>query len=510
MVYEADPTAIRDAEEEVEDLEREKQIAAIEKEIDLLEKQQDQIDEYISRLEARQEEIDALIDSTNDYYDGLIDSTEEYWDGLIEGLEEYKSRWEELADVEEQAKMLSHIEQLGFDPNKILNGSLEEFEAFKQQYLGILSDLYSQNQSMLSSIGQVANVDMFSGITGYLEQTQGYIDSLNQIDLSSASAALASIDEAFKNTAISAGEAVNVIGGTGASTGASSGESGSASQGQEGATETSGSGNSLDQVIKTTANNSLPLIGEIAGAFYGDEDSVGGSVEQTTAAIGTTEDSGSGSGSGSKGKGGSQENSDSMTGAMQSQVEYATSDEGIPAETQKFTELKDVLTEINTLLTNIQTTLESLSSNTYEIKVSGVGGMNFNGYATGVKNLKEKELAWTQEKGAEIIVSPTRNAILTPLEKGDSVINDKLTDNLLKWGTIDPNSLRVKQDYSVDFKNIPVDIQSNSNKDVTPNLTIDNVSFNCTGVTGEQVLRQIEGSFKGLFLNAYQQATTKK
>ena len=516
MVYEADPTAIRDAEEEVDDLEREKQIAAIEEEIKLLEKQQDEIDDYIKSLKARQEEIDGLIDSTNDYYDDLIASTEEYWDGLIEGLEEYKSRWEELADIEEQAKMVASIEQLGFDPDKILGGSLEEFEAFKEQYLGILSDLYSQNYSMLSSIGQVAGVDMFGDITGYLEQTQGYIDSLNQIDLTNASTAIASVEEAFKNAAIGAGEAANMISGTGGTTTSASGGSSSGSQGkgQEATAESSGgSGGSFKQAIKDATESAVPLIGEVAGAFYGDEEtSVTGSVEQAKTAIGTPGDSGSNSGS--KGKGGKEEGeegSDSLSGTLQSHVEYATSDEGIPAETQKFVELKDVLTEINTLLTNIQTTLESLSSNTYEIKISGIGGgLNFSGYATGVKNLKEKELAWTQEKGAEIIVSPTRNAILTPLEKGDSVINDKLTDNLLKWGTIDPSSLRVKQDYSVDFKNIPVDIQNNSNKDVAPNLTIDNVSFNCTGVTGEQVLRQIEGSFKGLFLNAYQQATTKK
>ena len=516
MVYEADPTAIRDAEEEVEDLEREKQIAAIEKEIELLKKQQDEIDDYIKSLEARQEEIDALIDSTNDYYDDLIASTEEYWDGLIEGLEEYKSRWEELADIEEQAKMVSTIEQLGFSTENILAMSAEEFERFKEQYLGLLSDLYSSNYSMLSSIGQVAGADMFGNITGYLEQTQGYIDSLNQIDLTNASAAITSVEEAFKNAAIGAGEAANMISGTGGTTTSASGElsSGSQGKGQEATAESSGgSGGSFKQAIEDATEGAVPLIGEVAGAFYGDEEtSVTGSVEQAKTAIGTPGDSGSNSGSkGKGGKGEGEEGSDSLSGTLQSHVEYATSDEGIPAETQKFVELKDVLTEINELLTNIQTTLETLSSNTYEIKVSGIGsGLNFGGYATGVKNLKEKELAWTQEKGAEIIVSPTRNAIFTPLEKGDSVINDKLTDNLLKWGTIDPSSLRIKQDYSVDFKNIPVDIQSNSNKDVAPNLTIDNVSFNCTGVTGEQVLRQIEGSFKGLFLNAYQQATTKK
>lgn len=40
----------------------------------------------------------------------------------------------------------------------------------------------------------------------------------------------------------------------------------------------------------------------------------------------------------------------------------------------------------------------------------------------------------------------------------------------------------------------------------SPSITVNNPTFTCTGVTGEQVLRQIEASFSGLFINAYQQA----
>ena len=505
MVYEADPTAIREADEEVADIEREKQIAAIEEEIKLLEKQQEQIDDYISRLEERQSEIDVLIDSTNDYYDGLIESTEAYWDGLIENLEDYKSRWDELAELEENAKMQTAIEQLGYSTEDILSMSEEAFQRFKGEYLGVLNDIYSGNQQMLTSIGQLANADMFSGVTGYLEQTQAYIDSLNQIDLSSASAALASIDEAFKNTATSAGEAANAIVGTGGST--DSGESSSGSQGQGSTSETSGgSGVSFNQALEQGTESGVENIEQVSNAFAGDDEtSVTGSIEQVNEAIGTPSEGGSSG----KGSGEGEEGSDSLTGTLEGHVGYAKSEEGIPAETEKFMELKDVLSEIDTLLTNIQTTLESLSSNTYEIKVSGIGGMSIGGYASGTKKLKESEVAWTQEKGKEMIVSPTRNAILTPLEKGDSVINDKLTDNLFKWGSIDPDSLRAKQGYNIELKNIPINIQNN-NRNTPPNLSIDNVTFTCTGVTGEQVLRQIEGSFKGLFLNAYQQATTKK
>lgn len=40
----------------------------------------------------------------------------------------------------------------------------------------------------------------------------------------------------------------------------------------------------------------------------------------------------------------------------------------------------------------------------------------------------------------------------------------------------------------------------------TPIITVNNPTFECTGVTGEQVLHQIENSFAGIFTKAYQQS----
>lgn len=53
-------------------------------------------------------------------------------------------------------------------------------------------------------------------------------------------------------------------------------------------------------------------------------------------------------------------------------------------------------------------------------------------FATGVHKLNKDELAWTQELGNEAILSPTRNAILTPLKSGDTVLTAAQTDNLFK------------------------------------------------------------------------------
>lgn len=59
--------------------------------------------------------------------------------------------------------------------------------------------------------------------------------------------------------------------------------------------------------------------------------------------------------------------------------------------------------------------------------------VSIGGYESGVHNLKEAALAWTQEHGTESILKPSESAVLTPLKKGDSVLNAEATENLWKF-----------------------------------------------------------------------------
>ena len=85
------------------------------------------------------------------------------------------------------------------------------------------------------------------------------------------------------------------------------------------------------------------------------------------------------------------------------------------------------------------------------------------GYATGIRRVSKSEDAWTQELGREAILSPTRNAILTKLNKGDSVLTKEQTDNLFKWGKLSPDML-VKNNALLSLSANP-----------TPSLSIGNV-----------------------------------
>ena len=61
--------------------------------------------------------------------------------------------------------------------------------------------------------------------------------------------------------------------------------------------------------------------------------------------------------------------------------------------------------------------------------------------AKGLNKADKDDLYWTQEYGRELIVSPTRNSILTPIKSGDSVIDAKGTRNLFELAKYTPEEL---------------------------------------------------------------------
>ena len=75
------------------------------------------------------------------------------------------------------------------------------------------------------------------------------------------------------------------------------------------------------------------------------------------------------------------------------------------------------------------------------------------GYAKGSKKITKDQLAWTQEQGPEMIISPTSGAILTPLKSGDAVIPAEMTSNLWEWGRFNPEEFAGKLLKNADIPN---------------------------------------------------------
>ena len=159
MHYVADTKEIRQAKEAATEAKENIQVANMEKDI--------------AGLNDTIEGLDKKIGESNEYYGKLIEETGKYWDSLIKGLEEYKSRWQELADIEEQAKMEAMLRNLGITTEDILSMSGSAFGSFKDTYLGLLSEMYAGNGEMSKMLQE------FGGIsTGTLGPLPGALDAV--------------------------------------------------------------------------------------------------------------------------------------------------------------------------------------------------------------------------------------------------------------------------------------------------------------------------------------------
>ena len=55
------------------------------------------------------------------------------------------------------------------------------------------------------------------------------------------------------------------------------------------------------------------------------------------------------------------------------------------------------------------------------------------GYRTGTPLIDKNQLAWTQEVGGELVLGRSDGAILTPLKRGDAVVNKEGTDQVVEF-----------------------------------------------------------------------------
>ena len=172
---------------EIDVANREKQVSLIKKEVDLLNERKESINEQIDLLNDQISQINdyysELISNTEKMYDNMIKDAEKYWDSIIKGWEQTKSRYEELAEVEQIAKAWSAIEQvfgeLGYTVEDVLNGSGEAFEDFKSKYISVLSDMNS-NASFAEGLSYASGVAK-EELGSFLDKTKETADGLDEL-----------------------------------------------------------------------------------------------------------------------------------------------------------------------------------------------------------------------------------------------------------------------------------------------------------------------------------------
>ena len=108
-------------------------------------------------------------------------------------------------------------------------------------------------------------------------------------------------------------------------------------------------------------------------------------------------------------------------------------------------------------------------------------------YALGAKNIRNNEMAWTQENGSEMIMRPSDGAILTPLAKNDSVLTSAASSNI--WNMANNPSDFIKD--NLDFDNI--DTGANVGNKTTYTQNLDKVVFNLPNVKNyDELLKSMQ------------------
>lgn len=182
--------------------------------------------------------------------------------------------------------MNARLLSIGISQEDIENLPLDELLAeVREKYLGIFADIYEGNNEMLSSLSDLAGIDI-SALPSFLEDTHDYMEILSDgIDFANLDDSLSTVIDQFENVAAAAGMMTgSVIGSTGVSVGTD--KSTSSSPGG------SASGNvSFIDAVKSLEDESVPMLNNVADAFAGEESSdnssqsIAGSVNKAKEAI---------------------------------------------------------------------------------------------------------------------------------------------------------------------------------------------------------------------------------
>ncbi len=111
----------------------------------------------------------------------------------------------------------------------------------------------------------------------------------------------------------------------------------------------------------------------------------------------------------------------------------------------------------------------------------------YSAFKLGAKKVDESQLAWTQEQGQEYIVRPSDGAILTPVAKGDSILNAQASNNI--WSMANSPAEFIKDNLNLGSTNAPNN--STIQNSVTQNF--DQIVFSMPNVRNyDEMLTQMQ------------------
>jgi hypothetical protein len=119
------------------------------------------------------------------------------------------------------------------------------------------------------------------------------------------------------------------------------------------------------------------------------------------------------------------------------------------------------------------------------------------GYAKGTTGVKNDQLAWIDENGLEELVMHADGGKLAYLSKGSAVIPGDLTDNIMKWGTIDPTTMLERNRPSIGAPHM-IENQMQIDMSIAEVVHIDHADHDSIPEIQDAVKKQLDSYMKNL------------
>ena len=465
--------------DEVENLD--KQIAEDPYDQELLDRRQELLELQQESIIAAEEEKNAIKDMVEEGINLELESLEELIDKYLDALDAEKDLYDYQRKVKEQAKEIASLEKQmsafeGDDSEEAkqkiqeLKVSLEEAEADLEEteydkYINdqqeLLDELYLEYETILNE--RLDNIDAL--VADMIEQINANAAGINTTITEQANAVGYNLSNEMKN-----------IWGTGGISGV-----------------ISAYGDKFDEKFTTTITtlkylhaNVQKMIGQLNKLAKTNVKAAGESSaakKKTTTTTTTTKKE-------EPKKETKKATDDQMMGIAASIWVYGDSSGwgNDPVRSGRVTEKFDAATakEVQSLINK-----HGPNGDLYNFWVKkgyNLDKYKYSAFKSGVKDIDETQLAWTQEgRQKEFIIRPSDGAILTPLAKGDSVLNATASKNI--WDMANDPSGFIKD--SLDIGNVDVPSGGANNNTYVQNL--DKVVFNLPNISNySEFVRELQ------------------
>lgn len=481
MLYDKQIEKYEEAQEAFEKAQEEK-IDAIDDEIKAYEKQVDSLDDLI---EKKEKEIEALEDANEEREDALrLQKAQEALDSalnsrtkakIIGGVVTYVQDETAIKDAKEELESIEHesaIKELEaqkelLETNKeSIEKQIELLEKQKEVIEEAIEKSNEQYEKLTDALTK--SKDRWSDL-GALAENASKLDTLQSV-LADMNLSLEDLDNmsdetftTFREKYIENLKAMH--------------------------SENDQFNEAVDKMAAFDSTNTVDNISQIESALDKTQEAAQKASESIT---------GSSSGSDEEKSNSNQKTSEgssgSLTGAIEKSANVAS--ENIPAMTSMMNQFDTAVTnateDINSLVSAIENlpdkktiTIETTSSGSSK-STGGLGGgsrAHVEMYAKGAEKIDKDQMGWTSENYEdEVIVSPVRGAIYTPLRAGDSVLTHAMSQNMWDWAKIQPTNLyNGLEELAKKMNTVPTYINTVSNSvpsEVNFNISMPNVTDN--------------------------------